>query len=330
MKSFGYYHQHAIQDFNLIEIELPTPLLRDNDLLVRVKAVSVNPIDYKIRQRHSSENDTPVILGWDVAGVVEQVGKSTKGFNIGDEVYYAGDLNRPGGNAEFQAVDHRLAAHKPKSLSFIEAAALPLTAITAWEALLERNYFSYTHDTKVLIIGSGGVGLMAIQVLKAKTDCRVIATSSRDETRALTQKMGADLIINHKNGLREELDKAGVGELDLVFSTTHSDQYLKHIPSLLRPFGHFVLIDDPGELNITSFKQKSLSVHWELMFTKSLFNYQLETQGHILAEVAALIDSGKMKSTANLVLDGLTIAHLKEAHETLESGQSIGKIVIRV
>lgn len=329
MKALGYKNAHTIADFAITEMEVPTPTLKETDVLVRVHAFAVNPVDYKIRsQRNSSGN--AVILGWDAAGVIEKVGPGTKGFSVGDEVYYAGDLLRDGSYAELQAVDYRLIAKKPKSLSFIEAAALPLTSLTAWEALLERN-FEYTSDTKVLVIGgAGGVGSIAIQVLKAKTKAQVIATASRPDTKAWCEKLGADVVIDHRQNLGEELKKNKIDTVDIVFGTTHSANYLTIIPQILRPFGHFVLIDDPKSLDITAFKSKALSVHWEFMFAKSMHGYKMETQGEILKEIAHLIDTRKIQSTGNLVLKGLKADNVRNAHELVENGTAIGKTVITV
>jgi NADPH2:quinone reductase len=328
MKVIAYKKSHKLEDFNFSIQELSMPELREFDILVGIKAISINPVDYKIRSSRSSTNERPVVIGWDAAGVVEAVGAKAHGFKVGDEVYYAGDLTRDGSYAELQAVDSRIVALKPKTLSFTEAAALPLTSLTAYESLFGSKF--KTEDTsKVLIIGgAGGVGSVAIQLLRAKSKAQVITTASRPDTVEWVKKMGADIVIDYKNNLKVELDKNKLGEVDIVFGTIHSEQYLKVIPTILRPFGHFILIDDPESLNIKDFKSKALSVHWELMFTKSLFSYELESQGKILSEVASLVDAGKMKTTMNKVLKGFTTENIREAHTILESGKSIGKIVV--
>ena len=336
MKALAYRNAHALDAFSIAETEVPLPDIGPDDLLVRVRAISVNPVDYKIRSSRSwnEKEGRPVILGWDVAGTVDKVGGAVAGFQPGDEVYYAGALLRDGGNAEYQAVDHRIVALKPKNLGFPEAAALPLTMVTAWEALLERRMIEYTKESKVLVIGgAGGVGSAAIQLLKAKASIPaplVIATASRPETETWCKQMGADLVVNHRNPLTDELKTLGVvpGTLDVVFGTTQSAQYLKTIPDLLRPFGHFCLIDDPGSLDIVGFKRKSISVHWEWMFAKTLFGYRKESQGRILNEVTRLVEAGKVKTTANRVLRGFSASALKEAHTLLEAGTAVGKIVI--
>ncbi|HEY8965310.1 MAG TPA: zinc-binding alcohol dehydrogenase family protein [Candidatus Methylacidiphilales bacterium] len=328
MKALAYRAAHELAQFSIAETEVPLPEPGPGDLLVRVKAVSVNPVDTKVRKTRSAEGGHPVILGWDVAGVVEKVGSAVAGFAPGDEVYYAGALTRDGGNAEFQAVDHRLVAPKPKGLSFVEAAAIPLTALTAWEALFEGG-IEYGPGTKVLIIGgAGGVGSLAIQLLKARTEAAIYATASRPESAAWIREMGVDHVLDHRNDLAGELKKAGAETIDVVFSTTHTDAYLATIPALLRAFGHLVLIDDPKALDILPFKRKALRVHWEFMFAKALWGYRPETQGEILRQVAALVEGGKVKTTVNRVLKGLTAANLREAHGLLEAGEAVGKIVI--
>lgn len=324
MKAFVYQKAHPLNEFALKQHDLPDPKPGPLDLLVRVKAFSCNPVDYKIRQSRNAE-DAPVILGWDAAGVVEAIGSEVRDFSVGDEVYYAGDLNRPGSYAELQTVDHRLAAQKPVLLDFADAAALPLTALTAYEALLERGVH-YTGATKALIIGgAGGVGSIAIQLLKAETQATVIATATRPETIDWVKKMGADRVIGRD--LKGELPGGGPG-LDVIFSTTHTADYLAVLPELLRPFGHLMVIDDPATLDIVPFKWKALSVHWEFMFSKSVFGYHLETQGDILRKVAAMVDTGRVKSTRSKTL-AANEDNLRNAHQALEQGSAVGKIVMQ-
>lgn len=330
MKALTYRTAHTLDEFNLTLEEVPTPILKEYDLLVEVKAFSINPVDYKVRSSRTSEQGSPVILGWDAAGTVKAIGSKVQNFKLGDKVYYSGELTRDGSYAEMQAIDSRLVGHMPNSLSFTDAAALPLTTITAYEALFEKN-LSLGGDSNVLIIGgAGGVGSIAIQLLKAKTQARVIATAGREETKAWVTKMGADITVDHSKNLSEELKQKGIETVDVVFGTTHSDKYLGIIPSLLRSFGHFILIDDPKTLDIVPFKRKALSVHWEFMFSKSLHGYKMESQGNILSEVARLVDEGKIKSTVTKVLKGLTPQNLKEAHSIVERGSSIGKIVVEL
>ncbi|MCS5712402.1 zinc-binding alcohol dehydrogenase family protein [Candidatus Berkiella aquae] len=331
MKALGYYQAHDLKNFNIQELELPIPEPNENEVLVKIKAISVNPVDYKIRLSRNAQNNQPVILGWDAAGTIEKIGSQVQGFQVGDDIFYAGDLLKNGANAEFQVIDYRLVAKKPNNFSFAQAAALPLTSLTAWEALIESNLMPFTEQTKILIIGGGGgVGSIAIQILKATTKVKIIATASREETRQWCQKLGADLVINHQHNLKEELNKQDIKEVDVIFGTTHSKLYLEQIPQILRPFGHFCLIDDPDVLDIVPFKQKSISVHWEFMFTKSMFDYQKETQGKILQKIAALAESGKLISTQNQQMQGLTAHNLYQAHALLEGKTSIGKIIINL
>ena len=325
MKAYTYKKAHSIKDFSIEESTLQAPDLNPMDVLVRVKALSFNPVDTKIRQSRSSSARGPEVLGWDASGVIEKAGSAVQGFSKGDEVYYAGDLTRPGSYAELQAVDYRLIGNKPASLSFTEAAALPLTSITAWEALFERG-FEYSRDTKVLIIGgAGGVGSMATQLLKANTEATVIVTASRPETKEWCLKMGADHVIGRD--IQEELKKIGMEQIDIVFGTTHTAEYLDVIRDILRPFGSLVLIDDPEKLDIVSFKVKALSVHWEFMFAKSMFGYKPGLQGQFFNKLADLVDQNKIQSTLNLTLPP-SVESIQKAHELLESGSSIGKIVM--
>jgi zinc-binding alcohol dehydrogenase family protein len=325
MKAYTYKQAHHIKDFSIEESDLSTPETGPLDVLVRVKAISFNPVDTKIRQVKSAENSKSLVLGWDASGIIEETGSEVQGFSKGDEVYYAGDLNRPGSYSALQAVDYRLIAKKPATLDFTEAAALPLTSVTAWEALFERG-FEYSKDTKVLIIGgAGGVGSMATQLLKANTDATVIVTASRPETRDWCLKMGADHVIGRD--LHGELEKLGIDQVDIVFGTTHTAEYLEVIRDLLRPFGNLVLIDDPENLDIVSFKAKALSVHWEFMFAKSMFAYRPEQQGQFFTKLATLVDQGKVQSTLNKTLPH-SLESIRQAHELLEEGSTIGKIVM--
>ena len=325
MLAYGYKTAHALKDFQIQAHDLPMPELGENDVLVKIKAVSFNPVDTKIRQSRSAKDNEFVTLGWDASGSVHQIGKNVTEFKTGDDVYYAGDLMRAGSNAEFQAVDQRLIARKPKSLNFAEAATLPLTSLTAWEALFERN-FEFTPETRVLIIGgAGGVGSIAIQLLKVLTPATVIATASRPETIDWVKEMGADHVIGRD--IDADLKNIGIENIDIIFSTTHTDSYLQIIPKILRPFGHLVLIDDPKSLDIVPFKAKALSVHWEFMFAKSMFGFKPEQQGKFLANLAQWVDEEKIKTTLNQTFDA-SEANIKKAHETLETGQAIGKIAM--
>lgn len=321
MKALTYSQAHDLENFNLKLTEVSIDKASGHDIKVQIKAISVNPVDYKIRSSRSGEN---IILGWDASGVITEVGEKVKNFQIGDEVYYAGDLTRNGSYAEFQLVDSRIVGKKPTSLSFSEAAAIPLTALTAWEAMIEKKLDLTDKSTVLVIGGAGGVGSMAIQLLKKVVGAKVIATASREETIKWCMELGANKVINHRKNLKSQINE----EVDVIFSTNSTDRYLSEIPELLRPFGHLVLIDDPSSLDIINFKRKSLAIHWELMFSKTLYNYNLESQGIILNKVANLIDKGELKTTLAKVLKGFTSDNVKIAHESAEKGLSIGKNVI--
>lgn len=330
MKAIGYHRPLPLENpESLLSLEVPEPEAGPNDLVVDVHAVSVNPVDYKVRKSRPGSPTHPVVLGWDAAGTVRFVGSAVKDFTAGDRVYYAGDLNRAGSNAERQAVDARLVAKMPKKLSFAEAAALPLTSLTAYEGLFEKLKVPKDSVTDVLVIGgAGGVGSIAVQLLKTLTTARVWATAGRPESRAWLENLGIAGIVGRAKPLSEETKIVGAEGYDSVFVTTQTAQYLPELPKVVKPFGSIVLIDEPGPFDFAPFKPKSIGIHWELMFTKSLFGYRMESQGAILKEVAALVDQGKVKTTAGTVLKGFTVENFRKAHATLEAGTAVGKIVI--
>jgi NADPH2:quinone reductase len=324
MKALAYDIAHPVTAFTLAEVNVAEPVLRDGDLLVEIRAVGFNPVDTKIRTNRSGSDGKPVILGWDASGVVIGKGPAVSGFEIGDAVYYAGDLTRDGAYAERQAVDHRLVAKKPVSLSFAEAAAVPLTALTAWEMLFEQFSLPRAEAFDLLVIGgAGGVGSLAIQFAKALTKASVYSTSGRQESADWLRTLGVDGILDRKQPLKG----AGFGPFRYVFSTTHSALYLDQLSDIMEPFGTFGLIDDPKGFDISPLKRKALKVAWEFMFAKSMFDYHPETQGRILAEVATLIDAGRVRTTLSRTLDGLTTENVRQAHQILESGEAVGKIV---
>ncbi|WP_110601567.1 zinc-binding alcohol dehydrogenase family protein [Salinicola lusitanus] len=334
MKAVAYRNAGAIdRDDALIDIELDEPTPGDRDLLVEIHAVSVNPVDTKVRGNMAPEAGTARVLGWDAAGVVKAVGRDVKGFTPGDEVWYSGDLQRPGTNAEYHLVDERLVSRKPTSLSFAEAAALPLTSLTAWEMLFDRLDVTRSVPgaaNAVLIVGgAGGVGSIAIQLLKRRTDFTVIATASRPETREWVESLGADAVIDHRQPLPAQIEALGFGAPGLVFSTTHSDKHRDDIIALMAPQGRFGLIDDPVGFVIDDFKRKSISIHWELMYTRSLFQTpDMHAQGDILERVAAMVDRGEIRTTLTETLGTIDAANLKRAHALIESGRARGKVVL--
>ncbi|MGE8545144.1 MAG: zinc-binding alcohol dehydrogenase family protein [Acinetobacter johnsonii] len=330
MKAISYIEgmDHGFQN-PLVDIEKAMPSLKDRDLLVRIKAISVNPVDTKVRRNPVTVGNTR-ILGWDAVGEVVEVGSGVQHFKVGDQVWYAGDLTRDGSNAEYQAVDERIVSLKPQSLSDAEAAALPLTAITAWEMLFDRFNVDLDQSDNILVIGgAGGVGSIAIQLLKAKTNLKAIATASREETKAWVKSLGADYVIDHTQDLNMQIKALGLDAPRYIFSTNQTHTYLPQISKLIAPQGKFGLIDDPKSLDISEFKSKSVSVHWELMFTRSMFNTtDIEQQSQLLHQVAELVDNHKIKTTLNQTLGKINAKNLKLAHELIETGRAKGKIVL--
>jgi NADPH:quinone reductase len=334
MQAIGYQQPGSIdRDEALIDIELPTPTPEGRDLLVEVKAISVNPVDIKVRQSAEPKSSDWKVLGWDAAGIVSAIGPEVTLFNPGDSVFYAGSIVRPGTNAEYHLVDEQIVGIKPKTLDWATAAALPLTSITAWEMLFDRLNVSRSVPgaaAAILIIGgAGGVGSIAIQIARALTDLTVIATASRAETIAWVQEMGAHHVIDHSLPLAQQIADLGLGAPAFVFSTTHSDHHLAEIAELISPQGRFGLIDDPATLDISQFKRKSISIHWELMFTRSLFNTaDIAQQRELLNEVARLVDEGILRTTMTQRYTPINAGNLKQAHTLIESNKARGKIVL--
>ncbi|MEW6999075.1 zinc-binding alcohol dehydrogenase family protein [Colwelliaceae bacterium BS250] len=339
MKAIGYTQSLPISDeASLIDIELPQPSASGHDLLVRVKSIAVNPVDYKIRQNVAPVSNEYKVLGWDAVGEVVAIGESVSNFKPGDMVFYAGDLNRQGSNAEYQLVDERIVGNKPKSLSDSEAAALPLTAITAWELLFERLAIKQQHpDSKeqsnevILIVGAaGGVGSILVQLANALTGAIVIATASRESSAKWVKELGADYVIDHSKPLPQQIEQLNIGQVTHVASLTHTDSYLDSYVELLAPMGKIALIDDPESLDISKLKLKSLSLHWEFMFTRSMFKTtDMSEQHRLLNKISDLIDQGYIQTTVGKNLGAINAKNLRSAHEELESGKSIGKIVLQ-
>lgn len=334
MKAVAYKATGPIdRDDALIDITLETPQAEGRDLLVKIHAVSVNPVDTKLRQRQEPEAGGWAILGFDAAGVVEATGSAVENFKVGDAVYYAGAINRPGTNSEYHLVDERLVGRKPESLSDVEAAALPLTAITAWEMLFERldvkRPTAQGGNIILVVGGAGGVGSITIQLLRALTEMTIIATASRPETQDWVRQCGAHHVIDHRQPLAPQVESLGLGAPGYVFSTTQTDTHFSDIVELIAPQGRFGLIDDPAELSALPLKLKAVSLHWELMFTRSLFETaDMAEQGKLLNEVAALVDAGKVRSTVTEVAGKIDAATLRAVHARIESGSARGKIVV--
>lgn len=314
----------------LRDIDLPDPQAQGHDLLVEVKAISVNPVDTKVRAGFNA--DTPRVLGWDAVGVVKTVGDTVTLFTPGDEVWYAGALGRPGSNSELQLVDERIVALKPRSLENASAAALPLTAITAWELLFHRlgvQEGGNGGDTLLIVGAAGGVGSILTQLASKLTNMTVIGTASRPESQKWVREAGAHHVIDHSKPLSEGLAKIGIHAVTHVASLTNTDQHFNELIAALAPQGKLALIDDPESLDVVPLKAKSISLHWEFMFTRSMFETDdMIAQHQLLTRVAALIDDNTLRTTLGEHYGTINAANLQKAHAKLETGRSVGKIVL--
>jgi zinc-binding alcohol dehydrogenase family protein len=334
MRAVGYQDSLPIEAPNaLVDINLPKPQPAGRDLLVQVQAISVNPVDTKIRRRAKAEAGAWNVLGYDASGTVIATGPDAVLFKPGDTVFYAGDMSRQGTNAELHLVDERIVGHKPKSLDWAQAAALPLTAITAWETLFDRldvrRSVPGAAEAILIIGGAGGVASIAIQLARRLTGLTVIATASRPETQAWVRDLGAHHVVDHGKPLAAQVAALGLGAPGFVFSTTSTGQHLAEITTLIAPQGRFALIDDPATLDIMPFKRKSVSVHWEFMFTRPMFQTpDMDAQNALLNEVARLVDEGQLRTTLGENFGLINAANLKRAHALIESGRARGKIVL--
>ncbi len=313
---------------SLYDIELPQPQPGAFDLLVNIRAISVNPVDTKVRA--GAPTDGPRILGWDAVGTVAAIGEKVTLFKPGDDVFYAGSLIRPGSNAEYGLVDERIAGHKPASLSDADAAALPLTSLTAWELLFDRLEVKDGEGDALLIIGAaGGVGSMLIQLARRLTGLRVIGTASRPETADWVRNLGAHDVIDHSRPLMDGLRDIGVSQVRYVASLTHTAQHYQDIVDALAPQGRLAVIDDPDTLDAVVLKRKAISLHWELMFTRSLFQTKdMARQHEILESIRRLIEDGTLRTTTGNHYGKINAENLRRAHAFIESGRSQGKVVL--
>ncbi|WP_433830037.1 zinc-binding alcohol dehydrogenase family protein [Flavobacterium anhuiense] len=336
MKAIGFKTSLPIENpESFIEFEAVKPIPGPHDLLVKIDAISVNPVDFKIRQ-NSAQNtvlETPKIIGWDAVGIVQAVGQDVTLFEVGDPVYYAGDITKQGSNAEYQIIDERIVGRKPKSLSIEESAVIPLTALTAWEILFDRIRISADKDKgkSILIIGgAGGVGSIAIQLAKKIAGLTVIATASRPETIDWCKQQGADFVVDHKD-LISSVREAGFEHVDFILDFVDTNAYWDIMVELIKPQGHIASITGSSDpVALTKLKSKSVSFSWELMYTRSMYQTEdMIEQHNILNIVADLLDDGILKTTLNTTLNGLTAENLKKAHQLLESGKTIGKIAIK-
>jgi zinc-binding alcohol dehydrogenase family protein len=337
MKAIGFYQNLPVQQADALQdIQLPVPEAVGHDLLVAVKAVSVNPVDTKVRLGSAPPAGQARVPGWDAAGIVSAVGELVTHFKVGDEVWYAGAIDRPGSNAEYQLVDERIVGRKPVNLAYAEAAALPLTALTAWELLFDRlQVNSEDSQASILVVGAaGGVGSLLIQLLKQLTACTIIATASRPESRDWLLQLGADHVLDHGatgegKDMPAQLQQLALPAVDYVIGLNKTDQHFSAMVEMLKPQGKLALIDDPEFIDVRLLKKKSLSLHWELMFTRSLFaTPDMIRQHDILNTVATMVEQGQIKSTVQSHLGKINAENLRQAHALIEQGTSIGKLVL--
>lgn len=334
MKIFSFYKSLPVDDpQSFIELSADSPSPGPRDLLIEVRAISVNPVDAKIRAGGGPgrpEGQLP-ILGWDASGIVKAVGEAVTLFAPGQEVYYAGSIDRPGSYAEFQCVDERLVGLKPRTIGFAEAAALPLTTITAWEMLFDRLRVNKSADGSVLIVGgAGGVGSIAIQLARQLTRLNIIATASRPETQLWCQRMGAHHVVDHRQSLAPQVNAIVPAGVNYVLALTKTEDHLDQIIEAMAPQSAMALIENPARpLDITKLKPKSISLHWEFMFTRSRYQTpDLGEQGRLLNEVAALVDGGRIQTTMHTNPGNISAENLRRAHALVESGKTIGKVVL--
>ena len=317
---------------SFLDVQLPIPKPTDRDLLVAVHAVAVNPVDTKVRSPKDKVEHAPRVLGWDASGVVQAVGPEVTLFKVGDQVYYAGDITRSGSNSEFQLVDERIVGHKPLSLSYAEAAALPLTTITAYESFFVRlgiDRDGADAGQSILIIGAGGgVGSIAIQLAK-RAGLKVIATASRPESTAWVNELGADHVVNHRESIVDQVRALGLHYVDHI-AIFNDMRHWNAAVELIRPQGGIVTIDDTNlPMPMAGMKTKSASLHWELMFTRAMHQTaDMIEQHHLLSFVAKEIDAGRIRTTVSEVLRPINASNLRQAHALVESGKVLGKIVL--
>ena len=315
-----------------IEIQQPQPTPGEYDLLVEVKAVSVNPVDTKVHKGAQKNGlQQPRILGWDASGVVLAVGSKVSGFNIGDEVYYAGDITRPGSNATHQLIDARITGHKPRNLDWAQSAAIPLTALTAWEGLFDRLQIDKAAEGKTLLIvgGAGGVGSLAIPFAKLHSKVKVIATASRPDSAQWCKDRGADLVIDYKD-MAAELAKHGLKYVDYIFCLNDTDGHWDAMSQIVAPQGQIcTIVENEKPLSMDQLKLKSAALHFEFMYTRSMFTTDdIARQGEILDATAKLLDEGEIATSLSKTLHGLSVETLTEAHQLVLEGHMRGKVVI--
>jgi zinc-binding alcohol dehydrogenase family protein len=334
MKAIGYYRNLPISDpESLVDLDLPEPVPGERDLLVEVHAVSVNPVDVKVRAGMAPEAGQPKVIGWDASGVVRAVGKDVTLFKSGDRVWYAGSLLRAGTNSQLHVVDERIVGRMPQTLDFASAAALPLTTITAWELLFDRlnvpEGTAPTDDTLLVIGAAGGVGSILVQLARKLTGLTVIGTASRPETAQWVKDLGAHHVIDHSKPLSEELRRIGFDGVNYIASLNQTDHHFEQIVASINPQGRLALIDDPELFDFRKLKMKSVSLHWEFMYTRSMFSTRDQIRQHeLLNRVASLIDAGVLRTTLNETFGTINAANLRSVHELLETNRARGKMVL--
>jgi zinc-binding alcohol dehydrogenase family protein len=331
MKALAYERAHELKDFAIRLMDVPEPALRDADLLVEVRAIGINPGEAFIRRMRSAEAGGRVILGWEFAGVVVRTGPAVEGFEIGDRVFGTGDVSRDGCWAERVAVDHRIVAKLPDSFPFDDAASLPVGAITAWEAIFRDRYSLADGIDRILIVGgAGGVGSLATQLLKATTQAFVICTASRPESQAWCHDMGADLVVDHTQDIAQQLEAAGQKHIDMVLSAAGSAENIGRIAQILRPFGQVSIIDAIPAFDAGLLAPRSITLHTEMIFSRILAGYGLESQARILETTAALAEAGALRPITTTRIRGLSVESMRIAHEHVETRRTVGKVVISV
>ncbi len=334
MKVVSFHKPLPISDpESFLDLNAEKPLPAARDLLVEIRAVGINPVDAKIRSGGGPGSPTGdlKILGWDAAGVVRAIGAEVTLFAPGDEVFYAGSVDRPGSYAEFQCVDERIVGRKPKKLGFAESAAMPLTTITAWEMLFDRLKIDRTEEGSLLILGgAGGVGSIATQLARELTRLRVVATASRPDTRDWCLKMGAHDVVDHRQPLSGQVKGIAARGVDYVLALTKVEDHFEEIIESMAPQSAMALIENPARpLDITKLKPKSIALHWEFMFTRARFQTaDMGEQGRLLTEVGELMDAGRIRTTLQANFGQITAENMRRAHGAVESGRTIGKIVL--
>ncbi|AYL95384.1 zinc-binding alcohol dehydrogenase family protein [Mucilaginibacter celer] len=331
MKALIYRHKNTMENFGLELADVPEPELRDTDLLIELVAIGINPGDTQIRQNTEPEPGGYIILGYEFSGIVKKAGRHTKGFQAGDRVFGIGDFMRNGAYAEQMAVDYRNVNTFPSGSPFDHAAAVPLVTLTAWQSIFRVNGQLPEDVKNIMIVGAaGGVGSMALQLLKARSSVRIIATASRPESSAWCRKMGADEVINHHEEILPQLRAIGLEEVDMVFSVNGLKDSIRWVPEVIRPYGYFAIIDLQGAVDLGKLMQKSVTIFLEMVFTRSIYHYQSELPAKVLAELIELVKAGKISAPGTTIFRGLTVENMKEAHAMIENGNVIGKIVLMV